>query len=72
MSQSAKENLIKGAVAKPLLGSSSEERCRKAFLATFGYNAPALIDGTAIDALWHGWKECWRYLESRVTDFIQE
>lgn len=72
MSQSAKENLIKGAVAKPLLGSSSEERCRKAFEEWMGGTVFTEADPLTREFMRRTWNACWKYLESRVTDFIQE
>jgi hypothetical protein len=50
---------------------TSEERCRRAFERTFSLPAdePTI---TPAGAFWVGWRECWKYLESRVEEFIRE
>jgi hypothetical protein len=53
---------------------TSEERCRKAFETETGYVPPVPIhkEGEFVAGVWYDWFLAWRYLESRVTEFIQE
>lgn len=64
--------MIKAAVGRPLLGSSSEDRCRKAFDA---WATPYLPEKRPLLRLiaWNSWKACWTYLQERArTEFIEQ
>jgi hypothetical protein len=54
--------------SKPL---TSEERCRKAF-EEVEMSRPEINSLDSESLVWYrmGWKACWRYLESRVTEFV--
>jgi hypothetical protein len=49
---------------------TSEERCRKAFEEQFPVvHANRYHPDT--DGIWQGWVACWKYLEQRVTEFVE-
>lgn len=51
---------------------SSEQRCEKAFLEWFVRSGPVTpIAGPYYDWQRNAWNAAWKYLESRVSEFVQ-
>jgi len=50
---------------------TSEERCRKEFLTRFGPDTAWKEEPAKWAGLVIGWQACWRYLESRVAEYVQ-
>jgi len=47
---------------------TSEERCEKAFKEQF--NTDPEDEEFAWDAVWLGWRTCWRYLQEHLAEYV--
>jgi hypothetical protein len=56
---------------KPEVKLTSEQRCRTAFKERWGSEPISEQDHRAWVYHMEGWMSCWRYLESRVTEFVE-